>query len=173
MEEGEDEDDDGIQEISSKHLWRAIRKFGPTVWGRKKTAAISLKDVEEMVYDADVIDQSGDMKVSLSELLNALEMVATEEIKQDLGKSEQGMIRVPTGRHLAALMSTLGGGVVVVGGVEGVCCWVRALIGVVCFCVLSSSCCCCCCSSSFSSFSSSQTWNRPVKRWWTVHEGPV
>ena len=33
MEEGEDEDDDGIQEISSKHLWRAIRKFGPTVWG--------------------------------------------------------------------------------------------------------------------------------------------
>ena len=114
MEEGEDEDDDGIQEISSKHLWRAIRKFGPTVWGRKKTAAISLKDVEEMVYDADVIDQSGDMKVSLSELLNALEMVATEEIKQDLGKSEQGMIRVPTGRHLAALMSTLGRGVVVV-----------------------------------------------------------
>jgi len=105
VEEGEDEDDDGIQEISSKHLWRAIRKFGPTVWGRKKTAAISLKDVEEMVYDADVIDQSGDMKVSLSELLNALEMVATEEIKQDLGKSEQGMIRVPTGRHLAALMN--------------------------------------------------------------------
>ena len=101
----QDDEDPSEKEITAKNLWRAIRKYGPGVWGRKKTAEIKLSDVEEMIYDADSLNQSGDMKVDLNELLNVLEMVATEEIKEDLGKSEQGMIRVPTGRHLAALMN--------------------------------------------------------------------
>ena len=91
-------------EITIDNLWNAIQKYGPTVWGNRKTRAITLDDVEEMVFDADCLDQSGDMGVSLDELLNILEMVATEEIKDEMTKSKGGMIRVPTGRHLKALM---------------------------------------------------------------------
>ena len=59
-----------------------------------------------MVYDADSLDQSGDMKVNLDELLNVLEMVAADEIEEKTSnkKANKGMIRVPTGRHLAALL---------------------------------------------------------------------
>ena len=57
------EDDNGEfsdeKEISAKNLWEAIRKYGPQMWGRKRTTEITLNDVEEMIFDADVIDQSG------------------------------------------------------------------------------------------------------------------
>jgi len=94
------------EEITAKSLWKAIKKYGPGMWGKKFTNSISLADVEEMVYDADSLDQSGDMKVNLDELLNVLEMVAADEIEEKTSnkKANKGMIRVPTGRHLAALL---------------------------------------------------------------------